>query len=280
MIRINICKSLNLPNDFKQLIVDTELPANSITALYGKSGAGKTSLLKILAGLIKPEQGYISVDNETWFDTAKSINRPPQKRNIGFVFQDYALFPNMSILQNLQYAAGKMASRSEVDRLLEITNLTAFANTRPAALSGGQKQRAALARALVRKPTLLLLDEPLSALDQEARLQLQQDLLTLQQEYRFAALLVSHDQQEIHRLAKKVIYIDGGQIQKAGSPADVFATRIAGQQLQLTGLVIALEIEYAEILIEQQIIKLKRNVDWKIGDHVKVAIDLSVSAGQ
>ena len=132
--------------------------------------------MRLIAGLETPDSGVIDVDGEVWFDSGKKINLPPQRRSIGFVFQDYALFPTMSVRDNLLFAAETAQQRHNVDELLELIELTNLAQRLPATLSGGQKQRVALARALVRHPKILLLDEPLSALDPSMRQKLQDEL--------------------------------------------------------------------------------------------------------
>ncbi|MDZ4378071.1 MAG: ABC transporter ATP-binding protein, partial [Xanthomonadaceae bacterium] len=154
--------------------LDLAVAAGETVAIVGASGAGKSTLLRMLAGLSQPNSGRIVVDGEPWFDSAKKINLPPQQRAIGFVFQDYALFSNLTVRQNVAYAADK-GQASWVVRLLAMTGLTELQDSLPARLSGGQKQRVALARALARKPKLLLLDEPLSALDGALRAQLQDE---------------------------------------------------------------------------------------------------------
>lgn len=275
MIRINIRKKLNMPDGTRELSVDTKIPLEQITALYGKSGAGKTSLLKILAGLMQPENGYIEVNGEVWLDTAKKINLPPQQRKIGFVFQDYALFPNMTIRQNLEYASGKSTDISQIDHLLKLTGLTAFAAHKPATLSGGQKQRAALARALVKKPSLLLLDEPLSATDLETRQELQKELLLLHKEYNFTALLVSHDTDEIIKLASKVLLIDNGIIIREGTPVEVFTTTPSDNRLHLQGVVISVVGDEMKVLVNKQIVVINNRSGNKVGDEIVVKFEQS-----
>jgi len=223
MIRINIRKKLNTGGPSPGLIIDTEIADHSFTALYGPSGAGKTSILRILTGLMQPEEGMIEVDGETWFNSQRKINLPPQKRNAGLVFQDYALFPNMSVKENLLFASAQKDAEL-LQQMLRITGLTEFQDQKPHLLSGGQKQRVALARALMRKPALLLLDEPLSALDQQTRIQLRQELRQLHQENNLTTLLVSHDKPEIYTLADQVISIDKGTIIRSGTFAEVFGS--------------------------------------------------------
>jgi molybdate transport system ATP-binding protein len=186
--------------------------------LFGASGAGKTTLLRILAGLETPKGGVITVDNEIWFDSSKKINLPPQKRSIGFVFQDYALFPTMSVRENLLYAN----KQADIDGLLAMMELTSLASTKPQALSGGQKQRVALARALAREPKILLLDEPLSALDNAMRAKLQEELTMIHDKLHITTLLVSHDIDEASRLSDRVALIDSGVITKIDIPNIIF----------------------------------------------------------
>jgi molybdate transport system ATP-binding protein len=271
MIRIRIRKKLNMAEGVSDLIVDTELPIQNITALYGPSGAGKTTLLKITAGLLQPEEGFIEVNGEVWLDTSNKINLPPQKRDIGFVFQDYALFPNMTVKQNLLYAAGKNADETLISHLLNLTGLSTFANHKPETLSGGQKQRAALARALVRKPSLLLLDEPLSALDNETRIQLQQELLQLHNEYRFSAILVSHDMPEVYHLAGQVLSIDKGKILKTGTSAEVFGLA-ENESARLFGQVINIDGDWMTVLLDQRLYRMKKAEGLSIGDRVSLGL--------
>ncbi|WCT14032.1 ATP-binding cassette domain-containing protein [Mucilaginibacter jinjuensis] len=271
MIRIRIRKKLNMADGASNLIFDAELPLQNITALYGPSGAGKTTLLKIIAGLIHPEDGFIEVNGEVWLDTSKKISMPPQQRNIGFVFQDYALFPNMTVRQNLRYAAGKNADEALISHLLNLTGLSTFANHKPETLSGGQKQRTALARALIRKPSLLLLDEPLSALDNENRVQLQQELLQLHDEYKFSALLVSHDIAEVYHLTSRILSIDKGRILKAGTPAHVFGLT-ENESIKLFGQVISTDGDWMTVLLDQRLHRVKRVEALKVGDRVSVEL--------
>jgi len=224
------------------LDVRAELAAGTFAALFGPSGAGKTSVLRMLAGLLQPAQGRIAVNGVTWFDAARGINLPPQKRPIGFVFQDYALFPNLSVRQNIGYAV-TAADAGWVDELLELTGLSALASRRPGQLSGGQKQRVALARAVARKPQLLLLDEPLSALDIRLRGELQDELLALHRRLGLTTLMVSHDLGEVFKLARQVLQIDAGRIAASGTPAEVFLKNRLSGQLNLHAQVLAVRRE-------------------------------------
>lgn len=212
-LEANFKKSIPTTEGKIMLDVQFQLEKGQTLALTGASGSGKTTLLRILAGLGQAEQGSIQFGGQAWLDTHKRIAIPPAQRSIGMVFQDYALFPNMSVAENLRFAKDDIAW---MQSLLAKLGLTSLENRKPSQLSGGQQQRVALARALMRKPDLLLLDEPLSALGQAERNDLQQFLLDLQAELGFAAILVSHDMAEIHRLAHKIAVLgpDGFKMTK------------------------------------------------------------------
>jgi molybdate transport system ATP-binding protein len=280
MIRIRIRKKLHLAGGNGELSIDAELADQSFTALYGPSGAGKTTLLRILAGLLQPEEGIIEVNGQTWLNTYKKINLPAQKRNIGFVFQDYALFPNMTVQQNLLYALPPMGDKSRADDLLNVMGLQSLAHQKPDLLSGGQKQRVALARSLIREPQILLLDEPLSALDDATRYNLQAELQKIHQQYHLNTLLVSHHVPEIYKLAQHVIKLDAGHIIQTGSPAEVFNLHETGQGLNLIGEVLAISADKVEILAENKLFAVKpspQTEGLKIGDKVSIhAADLSL----
>ncbi|HYK45973.1 MAG TPA: ABC transporter ATP-binding protein [Parafilimonas sp.] len=222
MIRFNLQKKLFAADGTMQLNVSCSIDAGRFVSLYGTSGAGKTSILRMLAGFLKPDNGQIQFDDDVWFDHQNKIDVPPQKRNIGFVFQDYALFPNMTVKENLQFALKKGEAQTIIRELMDLTELESLSNRNVLTLSGGQKQRVALARALVRKPKLLLLDEPLSAIDNELRVKLQDILMRLHRNYDLTAILVSHDITELSRLSDEIFLIDAGTIKIHGSPAEIF----------------------------------------------------------
>ncbi len=223
------------------LALNLDIPPGEFVTLFGKSGAGKTTLLRLLAGLTDPDEGMLKVDGETWFDSARGINLAPQKRKTGFVFQDYALFPNMTVRGNLEFALDNPRDRVRVDELLETMGLGALQGRRPTELSGGQRQRVALARALVRQPRLLLLDEPLSALDAETRLRLQDEILRIHRSFGITTLLVSHDLGEVFKLASRVLVIERGRVARRGRPMEVFSELQVGGKFQFTGEVLAIE---------------------------------------
>jgi molybdate transport system ATP-binding protein len=218
---VHIERSMLTSEGNRLLKVDLEIANNELLCLFGHSGAGKTTLLRILAGLFTPDRGFISFKGEVWYDSAKKINLSPQQRNVGYMFQDYALFPNMTVRRNIEFAQ-KVKNTEEVDNLLNHFGLETLQKQYPAKLSGGQKQRVALARALAAKPNLLLLDEPLSALDEEMRLNLQDEILKAHKLLNSQTLLVSHDKEEVLKLADTVVMLRNGAILNQGKPIDIF----------------------------------------------------------
>jgi molybdate transport system ATP-binding protein len=205
MISVDIEKKLKAYHGQQVLKVTRQFDAGSIAKIYGPSGVGKTTLLKIIAGFIIPEKGKIIVENITWLDTIANVNIPPQKRNIGFVFQDYALFPNMNIQQHLEYAT---VDKEWIKRLLQLGKLETLTMHKPEYLSGGQQQRLAILRALAIKPKLLLMDEPFSALDPEMKSELIIGLKSIFKELNATVLIVSHNPQELEGLADEEMRLE------------------------------------------------------------------------
>ena len=238
MIHIQLYKSLLSAMGKMALDVELTIQAGEFIAISGPSGSGKTTLLRLIAGLAKPEKGFIRLHDETWLDMAKGINLSPRKRNVGLVFQDYALFPNMNVQKNLHYALGKKGPSSVIDELVSIMELDEMMDRYPHTLSGGQQQRVALARALVRRPPILLLDEPLSALDPEMRSRLQDYILKLHQLYETTTILVSHDFVEIFKLADRVIRLEQGKIVNINKAHEMFASTTIGGKFRLAGKII------------------------------------------
>lgn len=206
MIAVDIEKKLKAYNGQQVLQVKKDFILGSITRIMGPSGAGKTTFLKMLAGLITPDSGIIKTKNSTWFDATQKINLPPQQRHIGFVFQDYALFPNMTVKQHLDYAT---TDANWTNRLLTIGGLDTFADHKPNHLSGGQQQRLAILRALAIKPKLILMDEPFSALDIKMKSALIKDLQMLFAEIGATTLIVSHNPQELDGIIIDELEIGG-----------------------------------------------------------------------
>ncbi|WP_428328305.1 ABC transporter ATP-binding protein [Mucilaginibacter sp.] len=204
MISIDIEKKLKAYQGQQVLKVVRQFAAGSITKVYGPSGVGKTTFLKVIAGFIKPEKGSILVDGITWLNTGSKTDLAPQKRMAGFVFQDYALFPNMTVKQHLKYATD---DEQWVNRLLITGKLETLIDHKPEHLSGGQQQRLAILRALANKPNLLLMDEPFSALDQEMKVELIDKLKVLFKELGTTVLIVTHNPQELAGLTNDELLI-------------------------------------------------------------------------
>lgn len=260
MIKINIKKELNT-NDGKIILeVNKEIQNGDFLTIFGKSGSGKTTLLRLISGLELPDSGTIIVDDEIWFDSEKKINLSPQKRVVGFVFQDYALFPNMSVRQNLEFVLEDKKQKKKVDEILEIMELSNLANSKPQNLSGGQKQRVAVARTLTRNPKILLLDEPLSALDMEMRLKLQDELLEIHKRFGITSILVSHDISEVFKLSNRVFKIARGEITDDGTPTRVFSNQNLSGKFKVTGEILNItksDILYVvEVLAHNEIVKI------------------------
>lgn len=278
VIFIDVEKRMHTADGPMNLKVQTSIQAGELVALFGQSGAGKTTLLRILAGLLSPDKGLIRFGNSVWFDSESKINVAPQQRNVSLMFQDFALFPNMTVEQNVQFAQPEKDQLS-VNKLLGIFGLTEFRKREPNGLSGGQKQRVALARALARKPQLLLLDEPLSALDAEMRHALQDEIAKAHQISGVTTLLVSHDLNEVFRLASQVICLEDGRITHAGKPEEVFSDNSISGKVQITGQIARIDKQDTTYIVtvisgNNQIIKViafENDLEnLKIGDRVMV----------
>jgi molybdate transport system ATP-binding protein len=204
MIQVDFEKELKVYKGNRTLKVAHNFSKGSITIIGGESGVGKTTFLKILAGFAEPDKGYIKVEEKEWVNTQTKINLPPQKRLAGFVFQDYALFPNMTVLQHLQYAT---KDEKWIDKLLIITKLETFKEHQPRHLSGGQQQRLAIIRALATKPSILFMDEPFSALDFEIKKYLIQEIDAIFKMLGTTVLIVSHNPHELENLATNRLII-------------------------------------------------------------------------
>lgn len=205
MISVDIEKKLRAYKGEQVLKISVQFDNGSITKIYGPSGAGKSTFLKIIAGLVEPEFGKIADDDAVWLDTASKTSLSPQKRKVGFVFQNYALFPNMTVQQHLEYASD---DKQWIDRLLAVGKLETFASHKPEYLSGGQQQRLAILRAMAIRPKLLLMDEPFSALDPKMRSELIPGLKSIWDELGTTVLIVSHNPQELDGVAAREMEIN------------------------------------------------------------------------
>ncbi len=207
------------------LRVELAVGSGERLAVVGPSGAGKTSLLRLAAGLLSPASGRVSLDSETWLDTAASVDLPPERRRCGYLFQDYALFPHMSAWRNVAFGV-RGPRRQRRDRALEMLErfgVEELADANPETLSGGERQRVALARALAARPRALLLDEPLSALDSVTRKGSLRELHGLLEELEIPVLLVTHSFDEAALLASTLAVLDRGQVVQSGSAAEISA---------------------------------------------------------
>ena len=193
--------------------------AGGATALFGPSGAGKTSLINMVAGLLRPDRGRIVLDGETMFDTAKRIDVPAWRRRIGCVFQEGRLFPHLSVRHNLDYGrwmGGHDADPAAFAHVVELLDIGALLDRRPGKLSAGERQRVAVGRALLMRPRLLLLDEPLASLDEARKADILPYLERLRDEAKVPMIYVSHDAAEVKRIASRVVRLDGGKVTAAG----------------------------------------------------------------
>jgi molybdate transport system ATP-binding protein len=217
--------SLDIRHRVRTVELDVALDVGRETvALVGPSGAGKTSVLRAVAGLLRPERGRVSLRGETWLDTARGLFVPPERRSVGLVFQEYALFPHLSVEANVAFGAGRTRREDGfVSDLLERFGIAHLRRARPGTLSGGERQRVALARALARRPQVLLLDEPLSALDAHTRAEVRTELSALLHDVRLPTILVSHDFDDAAALADRIGVLVGGSVLQVAPVAELLA---------------------------------------------------------
>ena len=212
---------------------------NTAAAILGASGCGKSMTLRCIAGVVKPDSGRIVLDGRVLFDSEKGIDLPPQQRNVGLLFQNYALFPNMTVEQNILCALKKekdpAARKAACGSALRAMRLEELAHRLPSELSGGQQQRAALARLLAGRPRILMLDEPFSALDSYLREEVEGEVGSLFSNFDGTALLVTHDRNEAYRLCREMIVMDSGEVLRAGTTKEVFADPRRLTAARLTG---------------------------------------------
>lgn len=280
MIEFSLKKELFGVNENMELNVKISFKSGSFISLSGESGSGKTTILRCLAGLEKAN-GFIKVDDEIWQD--EKIFLSPQKRRIGFVFQDYALFENLSVKDNFLFVEKDI---NHCNKLLDMLGLMSLKDRYPTNLSGGQKQRVALGRAMMRKPKLLLLDEPLSALDPHLRARLQDEISKIQDLFKTTTILVSHDPNEIYKLANYMFVLKNGKIVKKGTPKEILLKTSGSQKFAFSGTFLNIEkidtIFIATVSVGQQITQVALASDFglKVGDEVTIsskAFNLNIS---
>ncbi len=212
--------------------------SQGITGILGASGSGKSMLLGCIAGLIKPDKGIITLDSRTFFDSANGVNLSPQSRRTGILFQNYALFPHMTISENIGFALSglpKEEKNAHVKQLLQRFHIADFASRYPSQISGGQQQRVALARALAVEPDILLLDEPFSALDQHLKQSLMKDMLETLKDYQGCVLFVTHNMEEAFRMCERLVIISDGRIETQGTKQELFSRPPTYESAVITG---------------------------------------------
>jgi molybdate transport system ATP-binding protein len=259
VIHIDVEKMMLTSKGKVNLEIKADISKGDFVTFFGPSGAGKTTLLRIIAGLVRPDKGRIYYGNSVWFDSEKKLNISPQQRNTGFMFQDYALFPNMTIKENVQFAFDHK-DINYTNELLHIFGLDEFRNHRPSGLSGGQRQRVALARALAKKPKLLLLDEPLSAVGPSMRSALQDEIAKAHLLSGATTVLVSHDLPEVFKLSKKVYILESGKILKQGDSFNVFTDNKISGKFQFAGEIIQIDkeevVNIVTVMVGNNIVKV------------------------
>lgn len=241
--------------------LDVELvcQTDQVVALVGPSGSGKTTVIRSIAGLYKPDHGTVLCQNEVWLDTSNNVDKPPHKRTVGLVFQNYALFPHYTALQNVVAALPKQLkyqAKKKAQTLLQKVHLSGLENRYPSTLSGGQQQRVAVARALAREPKVLLLDEPFSSVDQVTRRRLYRELIELRRSLSVPIIIVTHDLEEASLLADKMYILhkgitlqSGTPIEVAAQPASALVARLMDQQNIFTAQILEHNVEQQKTLI-------------------------------
>lgn len=273
MIQIDIYKELQGSNGVMPLDISIDIDSSSFVAISGKSGSGKSTFLRILAGLTQA-RGKIVVDGEVWLDDKFCLDI--QSRKIGFVFQDYALFDNMTISQNLLFVN---KDKKLANKLLEICELHDMSHRLPSMLSGGQKQRVALCRAMMKRPKLLLLDEPLSALDVDMRAKLQDEIGKLHYEFGTTTLMVSHEPSEIYKLASRVVVLEQGRVIQDDTPQNVLLHNKGSQKFSFEGKLLDIlsvdTLSIAIVSVGQQIVEVvltpSQATTLKVGDSITLS---------
>jgi molybdate transport system ATP-binding protein len=222
MIEIDV--SLARPTGFR-LDANFTAPGEGVTALFGRSGSGKTTIIQAVAGSVRPDRGHVRVDGETFFDSARGIDLPIEKRNVGYVFQDARLFPHMSVESNLRYGARRSRRKPTIsfDAVVGMLGIAHLLGRRPHTLSGGEKQRVAIGRALLAQPRLLLMDEPLASLDEMRKGEILPYLERLRDELKLPILYVSHSIEEVLRLSTAVAAVADGRVIACGPLSDVLS---------------------------------------------------------
>jgi molybdate transport system ATP-binding protein len=267
---------VNVKKVFEDFTLDVDFKSGaSFTALFAPSGSGKSLTLQCIAGLVKPDEGKIVIDGKVFYDSEKNFFLKPQLRKVGYLFQDYALFPHMTVEENVFYGA---KDKQFAERLFGILGIEKIRKRYPSEVSGGQKQRTALARALAVKPRLLLLDEPFSALHKSLREVLYQEIKKIASMFNLKVILVSHDIDEVFELAEYMVILRHGKVVQEGKPMDVFfepadvdTASLLGHKSFFEGVV--LDPETGEVLVGNKVkLKCRKRKGLKKGERVWVSI--------
>jgi len=231
------------------LDVAFSIPEGKITVIFGPSGSGKSTILRVISGLDKGDSGFIRCGDTLWFDSEKGVRLSPQIRRTGFLFQDIALFPHLTVRENIGFGLDRGGGADKIKTLIEMTELGGLGERFPRELSGGQKQRVALARALANRPKLLLLDEPFSALDGPVKKRLYHKLMSLHKALGFTAVFVTHDMAEAYMLAQHGVILKEGRLAREGPPEEIFLGKSLSTRIQIPAKVLSMESDEIHTLL-------------------------------
>ncbi len=278
--------SFSLKKRFPDFYIDVSLElGNEITVLFGPSGAGKSSILNMIAGILPPDEGFIRIDRTDIFNSRKGIDIPIRKRRIGYLFQDLALFPHMTVFENIAYGVRGLSREELEDRVKEflvLMRLVGLEDRYPSEISGGQRQRVALARTLITEPRLLLLDEPFTALDYPVKEKLRADLVKIHKRYPITTIVVTHDLEEAYELGQRIAVINEGSIEQVGTKRDVFYSPRTRQVAKFLGIMNIFDgvihaIESRDVVIRHTSLGLvrarrKKGVNLRVGERITFGI--------
>jgi molybdate transport system ATP-binding protein len=274
MIDVSISKKLKSSDSSEfNLSVDFKCE-DGLVVMFGPSGAGKTLTLDCIAGLETPDDGHISVAGTTYFDSIKDTNISPQKRKVGYLFQNYALFPHLTVYENIVFGLRSKDAMEKVGEMIDLLEITGLEERYPGQLSGGQTQRVALARALVTQPRILLLDEPFSSLDFIVRSRLRRDLRKIREVIKIPVLLITHNPVEAYIMADTIVVFGDGGVEQIGTPKEVFTKPKTTEVARLVGMSNIFKGKISDIKDDEVVIKSKQEIiaprtrDLKIGDEV------------